>query len=96
MTPPRDARAARDEEINIRIEVENLTRLVAQLIDANGHLRPAELAALREMIEERKDIRRYRRNLRIYTGYFAAAVIFFYTIREYTALFWAWIKAALK
>lgn len=96
MTPPRDARAAHEEELNIRIEVENLTRLVSQLIAANGHLKPSELEQLREMMQERRDARRYRRNARIYTGYFAAAVIFFYTIREYVAWFWASLKAVLK
>ena len=95
MNLPKETRA-RQEEVNIRIEVENLTRLVAQLLAANGHLKPAELEQLREMMQERRDARRYKRNIRIYVGYFAAAVIFFYTIREYVSALWAWIKAALK
>ena len=97
MTPPRDVRAAtREDTENLRTEVENLSELVAKLLAANGHLKPAEIEQLRKILEERNDRRRFRRNARIYTGYFAAAAIFFYTLREYVGLFWAWLKAILK
>lgn len=97
MNPPRDVRSAsREETENLRTEVENLTEAVVKLLEANGFLKPEEIAQLRELLEERKDRRRFKRNARIYTGYFAAAVIFFYTIREYVSALWAWLKAVLK
>jgi len=96
MNPPREARFAREDDLNIRIEVENLTRLVSQLIEKNGILKAPEIEQLREMLQERRDIRRYRRNAKFLIYYFAGTVTFFYTIREYVSLFWSWMKAVLK
>lgn len=97
MGPPRDIRStSREETENLRTEVENLTEAVAKLLAANGFLKQDEIQQLRALIQERSDAKRNRANLRIYTGYFAATVVFFYTIREYVTLFWAWLKASLR
>lgn len=85
MNPPRDAKIERD--INRDVEVDNLRRLVVQLLDkereTNGDLTPDEKTAVRKMLERDERVAWFWSTARLWVGWIAGIVGFVVIMQEY-------------
>lgn len=89
MNPPRDGRAQYDpreatrETDNLRIDIENLNRLVAKLLEKNGDFTKEERDAIRKNLKRDERIAWFWGSVRLWAGWIAGIAAFFVLIQEY-------------
>lgn len=85
MNPPRDAKV--DREINRDVEVDNLRRLVAELLDktkeTNGDLTEDEVKAIRAILKRSERIAGFWSTVRLWGSWIAGIVGSILFIQEY-------------